>query len=42
LPFHDKTGDPGDPDTYGDWSGPDWEDFLQQWTFTFGVKSTMF
>lgn len=36
LPIHDK------PDVYGVINGPDWSDFLSQWVFAFGIKSTLF
>ena len=47
LPIHDKKNDPNpdneyDPSPMKKWDGPDWKDFLQQWTFAVGFKSTMF
>jgi hypothetical protein len=36
LPLHDKA------DPYGRWNAPDWSDFLNQWTFAFGFKTTFF
>lgn len=46
LPIHDKAGGEGkdiyDEDPMKQWNGPDWEDFLQQWTIALGFKSTMF
>ncbi|MBN1601025.1 MAG: hypothetical protein JW915_05410 [Chitinispirillaceae bacterium] len=36
LPIHDKA------DPRGIWDAPDWEDFMQQWTFAFGFKTTFF
>jgi hypothetical protein len=36
IPFHDK------PDDRGHFNGPEWGDFLQQWIFAMGIKSTMF
>jgi hypothetical protein len=47
LPIQDKKGTPNpdneyDPGPMEKWDGPDWEDFLQQWTFAIGFKSTMF
>jgi hypothetical protein len=47
LPIHDKSNAPNpnneyDPTPMKKWDGPDMKDFLQQWTFALGVKSTMF
>jgi len=43
APIHGKGYDPDDPDSYhGKWTGPDWSDFLQTFTFSLGVKATMF
>lgn len=36
IPIHDK------PDDRGIINQPDWSDFLQQWVFAVGIKSTMF
>ena len=36
LPLHDK------PDDNAQINGPEWEDFLSQWIFAVGIKSTMF
>lgn len=36
LPLHDKRN------PLGRWDGPDWGDFLQQWTFAVGIKASMF
>jgi hypothetical protein len=36
LPIHDKS------DPYGNWNGPDWKDFCQQWTFSLGFKASLF
>ena len=42
LPFNDKGYEEGNPDkTYG-WDAPDMKDFMQQWTFSIGMKTTMF
>ena len=47
-PLQDKTNPPGpDDDPYdesivGQWNGPDWNDFLQAWTFAVGLKASMF
>jgi hypothetical protein len=35
-PIHDKK------DPLGNWDAPDWKDFLDQWTFAVGFKSTFF
>jgi hypothetical protein len=48
LPIHDKAPKPEDQKHEWDekpmtkWNGPDWGDFLQQWTIGFGFKSTFF
>jgi hypothetical protein len=47
LPIHDKAN-PAEPDNEYDptpmkhWDGPDWGDFMQQWTVAVGLKSIMF
>lgn len=42
LPFNDKGYEEGNPKkTYG-WDAPDMKDFMQQWTFSIGMKTTMF
>jgi len=38
LPIHDKSS----PDSPGQWDGPDWKDFGNQWTLALGIKTTMF
>ena len=35
LPLHDKA------DTSGTWNGPDWNDFMQQWTIGAGFKAAL-
>jgi hypothetical protein len=50
LPIHDKTNPPNsliaaqryDESVVNHWSGPDMKDFGQAWTFSFGIKATMF
>ena len=46
LPIHDRTNSPGtdiyDPKPMGKWDWPDWNDFLNRWTFALGFKTTMF
>jgi hypothetical protein len=45
FPIHDKTNVPGldddkyDPAVVSKWDGPDWGDFMQQWTLAVGFKS---
>ncbi len=45
-PIHDKTSqnisDPYDSSPMRKWDGPDWKDFLNQWTIAAGVKVSLF
>lgn len=45
-PIHDKTNqnisDPYDSSPMNNWDGPDWRDFLNQWTIAAGVKVSLF
>lgn len=45
-PIHDKTSqnisDPYDSSPMKKWDGPDWKDFLNQWTIAAGVKASLF
>ncbi len=45
-PIHDKTSqnisDPYDSSPMKKWDGPDWKDFLNQWTIAAGVKVSLF
>lgn len=44
--LHDKTNkgsdDPYDPSPMEKWDGPDWKDFLHQWTIATGIKVSLF
>jgi hypothetical protein len=47
IPIHDIKNPAPDDNQYDaepmkQWDGPDWKDFLQQWTVGIGVKSAMF
>jgi hypothetical protein len=45
--IHDKASTPNqtyryDPDYVNKWNGPDWRDFASTWSFTVGVKTSVF
>lgn len=53
LPIHDKSPESGQFEQFNEdrsynlapfreWNAPDWSDFLNQWTFAFGFKATLF
>jgi hypothetical protein len=47
LPVHDMKNAPDPDDEYDPapmkkWDAPDWKDFLNQWTFALGIKTTLF
>ena len=50
LPFHDKTNPPDanitsqqyDPSVVYKWDGPDFKSMLQAWSFSIGMKATLF
>ena len=44
LPLHDKTNqpDPNDPNSVYKWDAPDTKDLFQAWSFSIGMKATLF
>lgn len=45
--IHDKTNPPSQTDRYNadavnHWSGPDWRDFAYTWSFTIGIRTSLF